>query len=495
MSALKVPVLSIVIGEGGSGGALAFAVANEVYMMENSVYSILSPEGFAAILWRDGKRMKEAAAVMKLTAQDLKSFGVIEEIIPEVRRADYEHMDGLIADMRGRIESFLMRYENKTEEQLCQERYERFRRMGNDFVIEEKVEHSSDLKHEKPWWDKLEAPIFQGGMGVGVSLGGLAGAVAACGGAGTIAAAQIGFREADFEKDPLKANLRAIGKEVKKAREISGGRGLVGINIMTATSHYDEYVKEAVKQDVDFIVSGAGLPMSLPSLTKGSDVRIIPIVSSLRAVSVICKRWLKKENRLPDAVIVEGAQAGGHLGFSAEEAAGASENKDEYRKEIVSIIDFLRNLGEEHKTYIPVITAGGYNTREDIREQLELGADAVQIATLFVTTEECDASDKYKEAYINCKKEDISIVKSPVGMPGRAIRNEFIRKTEKQRIPPKRCYGCIPTCKPDKTPYCITEALINAVKGDTDNGLIFCGGNAWKANRISTVKEVIDSLV
>lgn len=344
---------------------------------------------------------------------------------------------------------------------------------------------------KKIW--SLDIPIFQGGMGVGVSLGNLAGAVASEGGAGTISTAQIGFREPDFEKNPLEANLRAIGKEIKKAKALAKGRGAVGVNIMTVTKHYGEYVKEAICQKVDFIVSGAGLPMDLPSLAKGSSVKLIPIVSSLRAASLICRRWLKKENKIPDAIIVEGPNAGGHLGFSMEMAK--SGDYKEYKDEVKNIIAYIRAFGKEHDTYIPVITAGGYDTAEDFEEQIALGADGIQMATAFVTTKECDAHPAFKEAYIKCQKEDISIVKSPVGMPGRAIKNAFIERTLEERIPPKKCYNCISVCKPAETPYCITKALINGVTGNLDEGLIFCGANAWKEDRIKAVKEVIQKVV
>jgi len=331
--------------------------------------------------------------------------------------------------------------------------------------------------------------IMQGGMGIGVSMGSLAGAVAANGGAGTISAAQIGFREPDFERHTLEANLRALGKEMTKAREIAKGKGLIGVNIMTVTQHYCEYVKAAVAYGADYIASGAGLPMELPELVQGSSVKIIPIVSSLKAITVICKRWKKKYCAVPDAVVIEGPKAGGHLGFTKEAAVNpdASVFEEECRK----IIQYLRVYGEENGVYIPVITAGGFRTREDLQHQLFLGADAVQAATPFVVTKECDADERFKQAYIKCSREDIVIVKSPVGMPGRAIRNEWIQETEQKCIPPKKCLGCISVCRPDETPYCITQALIRAVRGDVRNGLIFCGADAWKEHRITTVSQVM----
>ena len=352
--------------------------------------------------------------------------------------------------------------------------------------------------------------ILQGGMGVGVSLGGLAGAVASFGGAGTISTAQIGFREPDFQENPLKANLRAIGKELKKARILAGSKdgtavdakrdykGLIGVNIMTVTQNYGEYVKEAVRQGADFIVSGAGLPMDLPSLAKGGRAKLIPVVSSLKAATVICRRWLKKDGVLPDAVLIEGPLAGGHLGFDAEtarqteDAGQKRKNPEWFDREVKNIISYLRELGEKEGKYIPVITAGGFRDREDLLHQQELGADKIQVSTRFVVTEECDAHPAFKQAYVNCRKEDIGIIKSPVGMPGRAIRNPFIEKTEKMRIPPKKCLHCISVCKPAEIPYCITQALIRSVTGDTENGLIFCGANAWMEDKITTVKEVME---
>lgn len=331
--------------------------------------------------------------------------------------------------------------------------------------------------------------VVQGGMGVGVSLGGLAGAVAAQGGAGTISAAQIGFREPDFETAPLRANLRALGKELEKARKIAGGRGQIGVNIMTVTQNYGEYVKEEVRCKADFIVSGAGLPMELPSLVKGSGIPIVPIVSSFKAASVICRRWMKRDAVLPDGIIIEGPKAGGHLGFSKEEAQLA--DHEAFEQECRKIIAYMRMLGEENGTYIPVITAGGFRTYRDLKRQLAIGADAVQAATPFVVTQECDAAESFKQSYVACQKEEIVIVKSPVGMPGRAIRNPFLERAEKGRIPAKKCLACISVCRPSQTPYCITQALIRAVQGDTEHGLIFCGADAWKEDRITTVREVM----
>ena len=271
-------------------------------------------------------------------------------------------------------------------------------------------------------------PLIQGGMGIGISLGGLAGAVAAEGGAGVISAAQIGFREPDFDEEPLTANLRAIHKEVEKARALSK-EGVIGMNIMTAMNGYESYVREAVKAGVDFIVSGAGLPVDLPAYTEGIDTAIAPIVSTEKSASVILKYWDKKYKKIPDLLIVEGPKAGGHLGFTKEQLEFFTENK--YKEEIGAILRLVKTYEEKYGEKIPVILAGGIDSREKAEEAFSIGADGIQVATRFVTTKECDAASEYKEAYVKAKKEDICIVKSPVGMPGRAIHNAFLEKVER----------------------------------------------------------------
>lgn len=335
-------------------------------------------------------------------------------------------------------------------------------------------------------------PIIQGGMGVGISLSSLAGAVAKEGGIGIISTAQIGFREPDFKKDPLQANLRAIQKEWEKARAIAP-KGILGFNIMTATRNYASYVKAAVEAGADLIISGAGLPVNLPELVEGTKTRIAPIVSSVKSAMVICRLWDRKYHRAPDLVVIEGPLAGGHLGFSREELEKPYD-RAAYEEEIRGIIKVVKEYGEKYERRIPVVTAGGIYDRFDVQRQFELGADGVQVATRFVTTKECDAPDAYKMAYIKAKKEDIVITKSPVGMPGRAIRNEFLRQVEREKIPVEHCYQCLETCNPAQIPYCITRALIQAAEGNVSQALLFCGQNAWKAERIETVKEVLSDL-
>lgn len=332
-------------------------------------------------------------------------------------------------------------------------------------------------------------PVIQGGMGVGVSLSGLAGSVALRGGVGVISTAQIGWREPDFGENPFEANFRAVKKEIGKARELAKGKGMIAVNIMVATQRYEEYVKAAVEAGADLIISGAGLPTNLPALTAGSSTAIAPIVSSLKSAKVICKLWDRHYHRAPDLVVIEGPMAGGHLGFSREQLEHMEEM--DYEGEIRAILSFIREQGEKYGVYIPVAVAGGIFDRQDMDRALELGADAVQVGTRFVTTCECDASQAYKDTYLSARKEDICIVQSPVGMPGRAIRNTFMERAEREKIPIKHCYHCIIPCKPAQIPYCITQALVNAVEGRTEEGLLFCGANAWRCQKMETVEEIM----
>lgn len=334
-----------------------------------------------------------------------------------------------------------------------------------------------------------KVPLIQGGMGVGVSLSSLAGAVAAEGGIGVISTAQIGYREPDFDADPIGANLRSIRTEIEKARQIAKG-GILGVNIMVATRKYEEYVKAAVEAGIDLIISGAGLPMDLPKLVGVAKTKLAPIVSSVKSVQVIMRYWWKKYSRLPDAVVIEGPLAGGHLGFHKEQL----EDIDglHYDDEVKAIIDQVNETASEHGTEIPVIMAGGVYTREDMEHYTEMGASGVQVATRFVTTYECDADDAYKQAYIDAKKEDIVIVQSPVGMPGRAILNPFMKRAKEGPVPHEKCHLCVSACNPDKTPYCITDALINAVKGKIDDALLFCGANAYRATKLEHVKDIME---
>lgn len=338
-----------------------------------------------------------------------------------------------------------------------------------------------------------KVPIIQGGMGIGISLGGLAGAVAKAGGIGLISAAQIGFRERDFDTNPKEANLRAIEKELKKAREIADG-GIVGFNMMAAMKYYDEYAQAAAAAGADVIVSGAGLPVTLPACVKGSKTKIAPIVSTEKSAGTILKYWERKYQRTADFVVIEGPLAGGHLGFTREQLSLYQEQK--YNEEIRRIIQVVRQYEAQFACPIPVILAGGIDSKERVHEAFELGASGVQASTVFVTTKECDADMAYKQSYIQAEEKDIAIVKSPVGMPGRSILNGFMKQVEDgRRFPPVRCHQCMKGCNPAAIPYCITERLIAAAEGIVSEALLFCGAGAYKADKITTVEAVIQNLM
>lgn len=337
-----------------------------------------------------------------------------------------------------------------------------------------------------------DIPIIQGGMGVGISRSKLASAVANEGGIGVISGVQIGFNEPDFETNNLAANIRGLQKEIRKARELSP-KGIIGVNILTAMNSYKELVLTAVKEKIDLIICGAGLPIDLPELVKNSASKIIPIVSSGKAASVITKMWDKKYQYLPDALIVEGPDAGGHLGFSLDQLnLNPLPNLVDIIKDVLAAI---KPFEEKYNKKIPVIAAGGIFDGKDIAKFIKLGASGVQMGTRFVATHECDAHENYKKAYLRASREDIQIVKSPVGMPGRAIRNELIKAVEEASQKVTKCYNCLKPCNPAATPYCISKALIQAVKGDIKNGLIFTGTNAYKLNKIISVKQLMNELV
>lgn len=335
-------------------------------------------------------------------------------------------------------------------------------------------------------------PIIQGGMGIGISLSGLASAVANEGGIGVISAAAIGMSEPDFATNNLEANIRALKSEIRIARENT--KGILGVNIMVAMSNFAEMAKTAIEEGIDVIFSGAGLPLNLPGfLIESKDTKLVPIVSSARAIGVIAKKWYDKYKYTPDAVVVEGPMAGGHLGFHYDQI-----NDPAYKLEnlVCEVIHEVNKIEEKTGKTIPVIAAGGIYTGEDIHKFLQLGASGVQMATRFVTTVECDASAAFKETYIQCKEEDIGIIKSPVGMPGRAIINEFIHDVNAGNKKPYKCpFHCIVTCDYEKSLYCIALALKNAKKGNMKHGFAFAGQNAYKADKIISVKDLVGLLI
>jgi nitronate monooxygenase len=334
-------------------------------------------------------------------------------------------------------------------------------------------------------------PIIQGGMGIGISRSSLASAVANEGGIGVISGVQIGYDEPDFETNNKEANIRALKKQIKIAKEKT--KGILGLNLLCAMNNYDELAKTAVECGIDLIISGAGLPMTLPKAVEGSNCKIAPIVSSAKAATVICKLWDKKHDRIPDLIVVEGPKAGGHLGFSLKQLETITD--EDFENIVKEIIKAIKPFEEKYGKTIPVVVAGGIFDGKDIAKFMKLGASGVQMATRFVATEECDADIRYKMAYVKAKKEDLKIVVSPVGMPGRAIKNNFVNKFKEGREKVTKCYNCLKHCNPKDTPYCISKALIEAVKGNIDKSLIFTGENCSRINKIVTVKELMNELV
>ena len=335
-------------------------------------------------------------------------------------------------------------------------------------------------------------PIIQGGMGVGISLSGLASAVANEGGVGVISCAGLGLIYRHTAKDYMEACICGLKEEIRKSREKTSG--IIGVNIMMALTNFSDMVKTAIAEKVDVIFAGAGLPMDLPKYrTEGCVTKLVPIVSSARAAKIICEKWKTLYDYLPDLVVVEGPKAGGHLGFKTTQI-------DDENFSIENLIpDVVREVAiyeEKYNQEIPVVAAGGIYTGEDMYKMMQLGAKGVQIASRFVTTHECDADIKFKESYINASEGDVEIIQSPVGMPGRALKGEFLEKVKQGLTAPKSCpYDCLHTCDYKKVPYCIIVTLYNAYKGQMDKGYAFAGKNAYLADKIVSVKEVIDSLV
>lgn len=334
-------------------------------------------------------------------------------------------------------------------------------------------------------------PIVQGGMGIGISMSGLAGAVAKEGAVGIISAAQPGFNEPDFFRNSFGANCRILERELKKAREIAP-EGIIGVNIMSRGYYYDDYVRCAIKGGADLIVSGAGLPVDLPALVEGTNTKIAPIVSSAKAARVLLNLWARHHHRTADMIVIEGPKAGGHLGYTREQLMEYA--NDGYEKPILEVLEVVKPFEEKFQRKIPVIFGGGVFDRKDIDHYLSLGLSGVQMATRFVATYECDAAMAFKEMYVKARKEDITFVHSPVHMLGRALRNPFVEHISRERLAPEFCFHCLKTCDPRTTQYCITMALIRAARGDVDNALVFCGANAWRVDKIVSVHELIEEL-
>jgi nitronate monooxygenase len=333
-------------------------------------------------------------------------------------------------------------------------------------------------------------PIIQGGMGVRVSLSGLASAVANEGGIGTIATVGLGDLEAskhDFEK----VCRDALVQELRKVKNLT--KGPVAVNVMGVLSNAKDLIETSIREGIRLIVSGASLPLKLPETVDDVNALLIPIISSGRAADFVLRTWDKRYHRMADAVIIEGPLAGGHLGFSEEQL----KEPEKYSLPILlaEVLEVIKPYEDKYGRKIPVVVGGGIFDGTDIARMLTAGASGVQMATRFVCTEECDVAPEFKQAYIQAKEEDIIIIKSPVGLPGRAIRNPFLISLEKGYKEKINCpYRCLSTCNIAEARYCIALALINAFLGDMDKALIFCGQNAHRLHKIVTVKELMAEL-
>jgi NAD(P)H-dependent flavin oxidoreductase YrpB (nitropropane dioxygenase family) len=343
---------------------------------------------------------------------------------------------------------------------------------------------------------EADIPIVQGGMGVGISLSSLASAVANAGGIGVIATAGIGQFEPDWDTNSREADRRALQKEIRKAKAKTDG--IIGVNIMVAVSDFNDLVQCALDEGANILFLGAGLPIRLPKtlpLDRLGELstKFVPIVSSGRAAKIIFRSWAKQYSHIPDAVVVEGPLAGGHLGFKKEHLDNPDYALEKILPEVMSAV---KPYQKQFNKSIPVIAAGGIYTGADIHRFMELGAQGVQMGTRFVTTYECDASMEYKEAYLKCKKEDIVIIDSPVGLPGRAIQDKFLERVLSGVKETFKCpWKCLKSCDFKNAPYCIARALTNAKKGNLEEGFAFAGANASRVDEIISVRELIATLV
>jgi len=335
-------------------------------------------------------------------------------------------------------------------------------------------------------------PIIQGGMGVGISLSGLASAVANEGGVGVISCAGLGLIYREKAKDYMESCIYGLKEEIRKAKEKTSG--IVGVNIMMALTNFSDMVKTAIAEKADIIFAGAGLPLDLPKYrTPGCTTKLVPIVSSARAAKIICEKWKTLYDYLPDLIVVEGPKAGGHLGFKLNQIADPAFSIENLIPDVVREVAVFE---EKYHQEIPIVAAGGIYNGKNMYDIMQLGAKGVQIASRFVTTDECDADIKFKNSYIKAEENDVEIIQSPVGMPGRALQGKFLERVKLGLTKPKSCpYNCLHTCDYKKVPYCIIITLFNAYKGKMDKGYAFAGSNAYLATRISSVKEVMDDLV
>ena len=349
----------------------------------------------------------------------------------------------------------------------------------------------------------IEKPIIQGGMGVGISWDQLAGSVSKEGGLGVISSVGTGIYENRAyakrvlgEGRPYEAenfySKDALFKIFENARAICADKPLA-CNVLYAQSDYNRIVKDACEAGANIIITGAGLPLTMPEATKDyPDVALVPIVSTAKALRILCKRWQKTHNRLPDAVIVEGPLSGGHQGFKYDECFMA---KNQLEEILPPVIKEAKNWGE-----MPVIAAGGIWNKEDIERMISLGANGVQMGTRFIGTKECDASDAFKQVIIDSKEENIKLFKSPVGYPARGVKTKLHELIEKGEAPKIKCISnCVTPCNRGQEAkvvgYCIADSLSDAYDGKLDTGLFFTGANGYKLKEIITVKELMDKLI
>ena len=336
-------------------------------------------------------------------------------------------------------------------------------------------------------------PVIQGGMGVLISGPSLSGAVAAEGGIGTLATVGIGMATMTCNVDNFfKKNVEALKDFVAKAREKAKG-GILAANCMCALQDYEQQVRAVCEAGIDIIISGAGLPLKLPELTRDfPNVALVPIVSSLKAASIIVRRWMKNYGRSPDAFVVETPNsAGGHLG------AAKIEQVDDKELSLETVIPQLVNWLKEIKLNIPVIAAGGIFDRTEMLHAFELGASGVQMGTRFAASVEGDASDVFKQAYVDAKPEDVVLINSPCGLPGRALRSPMVERYLRHEDRKDPCIAnCLAHCvyRATHKTFCIARALIQALQGNWEEGLFFCGTNVWRVNKIQTVKEIFSDL-
>jgi len=338
---------------------------------------------------------------------------------------------------------------------------------------------------------EIRVPIIQGGMGIGISLSRLASSVANMGGVGIISTVGIGLTGKQKSLGWKKGDIEGVRQEIRKARALTDG--VLGVNIMSVLTDYSNHVKTAIEEGIDIIFSGAGLPLDLPSyLVKDGKTKLVPIVSSGRAANIIAQKWKQNYDYLPDAFVVEGPKAGGHLGFKSNALQDVNNKLENLVEDVVEV---AKEIKEKFNKEVPVIAAGGLFTGKDIHSIMKRGASGAQLGTRFVATEECDASEDFKQAVVDAKEEDIRIIKSPVGMPGRSIFNGFLAEAADGQRRPKVCmHNCLRSCNPKTTMYCIADALFSAFKGNLKDGFAFVGSNGGRIKKITTVKEIFTEL-